>query len=463
MRIIGLDLALTGDHKALIADERGQPLTPVLSLPTTVRALQQLLDRAREHRGPTEPLVLVMEPTGMAWFPLAAFALRQPQVTVYLVNSQQVADLRRYYQKHHKSDRIDARVLVKLPVVSPEKLHPLCLPSAEQLACQRGCRELDRLLTWRTAIQNRLQAVDRFAWPGLEALWPNTLSPQRRWFREHWYDPAAVCHAGAAILRQTWAQHSGEPAASADASDWAESLLALAEQVLALYGEDSPHLDYAALQAEVTRDQALLEFVQEQHHHLQLETVRPLYRTLHPSRNLETLKGVGQDGAAVYASFIGNPQRFPDGSHFRSWSGMIPNSQQSGESEAKGLHITQAGPDLVKKFAYLDAEVARQHDPQLAALYYDQMVHHGKHHCQAVCACATHLLDRIWVVLREERPYELRDVDGRPVSAAEARAIIAERYRVPAEVRQHNNRHHRQARQEARAEQTQKREKRPSR
>lgn len=201
----------------------------------------------------------------------------------------------------------------------------------------------------------------------------------------------------------------------------------------------------------------------EQHHTLQIETVRPLYRRLHPSRHLETLKGVGQDGAAVYASFIGNPERFADGSHFRSWSGMIPSSKQSGESEAQGLRITQAGPDLVKKFAYVDAETARQYDPQLAALYYNQMVRHGKHHRQAVCACATHLLDRIWVILSENRPYELRDVDGRPVSGPEAQRIVAERYTVPDEVRRQNNRRQRRARAETQAEKQQKREKRSSR
>ncbi len=132
---------------------------------------------------------------------------------------------------------------------------------------------------------------------------------------------------------------------------------------------------------------------------------------------------------------------------------MIPGSQQSGESEAQGLHITQAGPDLVKKYAYLAAEVARLHDPQLAAIYYDQMVHKGKHYNQAICACSTHLLDRVWVVVSEDRPYELRDVEGRPVTVAEAQRIIAERYTVPEEVRRRNSRRHRRERAEARAEQ----------
>ena len=95
---------------------------------------------------------------------------------------------------------------------------------------------------------------------------------------------------------------------------------------------------------------------------------------------------------------------------------MVPDSAQSANSEAKGLHITQAGPDLIKKFAYLDAEIARRWDPQIAAIYYDQMGNFGKHHKQAICACATHLLDRVLVVLREDKAYELRDVNGTPIT-----------------------------------------------
>ena len=36
---------------------------------------------------------------------------------------------------------------------------------------------------------------------------------------------------------------------------------------------------------------------------LRKKTIRPLYRQIHPSNNLETLKGEGPDSAAVSASF----------------------------------------------------------------------------------------------------------------------------------------------------------------
>jgi hypothetical protein len=55
------------------------------------------------------------------------------------------------------------------------------------------------------------------------------------------------------------------------------------------------------------------------------------------------------------------------------------------------------------------------------------MMRKGKHHKQAVCACATHLLDRVLAVLRADKPYEVRDSDGTALSGQQARELIVER------------------------------------
>jgi transposase len=448
MHTIGIDLGVKGEHKAVIADETGRFVSPLIGCRTEPGSLAQLLSLAREGNG-DQRLQGVMEPTGMAWFPLAVFLLRQG-VRVYLVNSQQVADLRRYYKKHAKSDRIDARVLSKLPLVSQECLHPLDLPGATALACQRGCKQLDRLVKQITATQNRLIALDRFAWPGLESqVFEDRFCPQARWFRRHWYNPLRVCQAGVEAIRQEWLASEIDPD---DEGGWVAYLVALTAQVLALYGMECADLDYDRLQTEASREQDYLEFVEQQRRQVRIKTVRPLYRQLHPSRNLESIPGVGQDGAAVYASFIGNPDRFGSLRAHRGWSGMVPNSRQSATSQTQGLKITQAGPRLIKKFAFLDAETARKRDPQIAALYYDQMVHKGKHHTQAICTCATHLLDRVLVILREDRPYQLRDVEGKPVSKERALELIQERFTVPEEVRRRNHKRTRRERTDRQAE-----------
>jgi len=167
MRIMGIDLAVRSVHKAVVVDEGGHYLTRVIEFHKDIRDLAQLLGSARQG-DPNCELWVVMEPTGMAWFPIAAYFARQPGIRLYLVNTQQVADLRRFYKRHAKSDRIDARLLARLPLINGEQLHELVLPSAVVLACQRSCKQLDRLEGEITALKNRILAADRFAWPGLE-------------------------------------------------------------------------------------------------------------------------------------------------------------------------------------------------------------------------------------------------------------------------------------------------------
>lgn len=200
----------------MVVDERGHFVSPILHFRTGPASLMRLLEVAQEGN-PDRQLQAVMEPTGMAWFPVAVFLIRQG-VVAYLVNSQQVADLRRYYKKHAKSDRVDARVLGKLPIVDEEKLHRLELSDPEALGCQRGCKQLDRLMKQRTACKNRLIALDRFAWPGLEdTVFSDPFSPAAFWFRQHWYDPLRVHLAGAEKIRQEWLESGLDPQ---DSGDW---------------------------------------------------------------------------------------------------------------------------------------------------------------------------------------------------------------------------------------------------
>jgi transposase len=446
-RIIGIDLAVTAAHKAIVLDQASNAyVSPLLTFHTDPADLDYVLDTARA--GASEPVRLqaVLEATAMSWYTVGQY-LERHNVDVYRVNGQQVADLRRVYQRHAKSDRIDARVLARLPLVMPDSLHRCFFPSGSLITLQRACREVKRLKDLVTASKNRILATDHLTWLGLKGIVP-PFSPLAFWLRENWYDPWRVQAAGVEQLAQAW--QTAAPEEPVDLS-WVPALIEQAERVMTLYNNPDL-LDYAQFQASLQREQARLRQADEQAHHLRLKTVRPLYRQLHPTRNLETLRGVGQDSAAIYIAFIGDIQRFPSLRDFLGWSGLIPFSRQSGDAQARGLRVTKAGPNLIKATVFLNAGIARLWDPQIAAIYHRQMMQHGKHHLQAVCACATHLLTRIYAVLRDDRPYELQDADGAPVGRHTARRICQERYHVPDEVRQRNNRRVRKARQEARLE-----------
>src|SRR5258708_19430937 len=114
-----------------------------------------------------------------------------------------------------------------------------------------------------------------------------------------------------------------------DTAAWCKALFELAADVMALYGSENQYLDFTQLQAGVCREKEWLAALEQQEQTLRKQTVRPLYRQIHPSRNLETLKGVGQDSAAVYASFLGEAERFSSTRVFRGWSGLLPDTTQT--------------------------------------------------------------------------------------------------------------------------------------
>ena len=114
---------------------------------------------------------------------------------------------------------------------------------------------------------------------------------------------------------------------------------------------------------------------------------------------------------------------------------MFPRVNASGGTSQPGQAITQSGNNRIKRALYLAADAARRIDPELAAVYWRLMVRKGHHHKQALCAVATRLVNRIGKVLRTGQDYELRDTDGTPISVAQGKAIVAERFSIPAEIR----------------------------
>ena len=52
----------------------------------------------------------------------------------------------------------------------------------------------------------------------------------------------------------------------------------------------------------------------------------------------------------------------------------------------------------------------------------------------------SHIGARILAVLRENKPYELRDLQGKPITWENARRLILANYQIPEEVRQERRR-----------------------
>jgi hypothetical protein len=146
------------------------------------------------------------------------------------------------------------------------------------------------------------------------------------------------------------------------------------------------------------------------------------------------MPGFAERTATTVAGRLGDRSRFGSGAKVRAYAGVIPGTNQSGESETPA-QLTKHGDRVLRSALFMAAETARQLDPQLAQIYHRQLVGKGAHHTKAVCAVATALATRLAAVLRGGRPYEVRDTDGVSVDRETARRIIAERFAIPAEIR----------------------------
>lgn len=159
------------------------------------------------------------------------------------------------------------------------------------------------------------------------------------------------------------------------------------------------------------------------------------YRQVDPEELARSLPGVAEVSGPALVAVTGDAARFRNAKAFRSYTGLTPKASETGETDRKGQPMSKAGPTLLRTTLIRAAETARHQDPQLARLYYVQMVERGKDHLGALCVVAAHLAERFWTVMRRGEPYILRDTDGRPVHAAEAKAIIREHWTVPVDVR----------------------------
>ena len=434
---VGIDLH-QGQHRARCLDDRAQSCDG-FSFQSTPEGLAVLEERVfRDGANP----IIVLEPAGLPWKMVAVYLRsRHPDCRLVKAKTQKVAALRRYLRGPVKSDRLDALTLAKMPFIDPEKLVDIYLPPAEIHALQRLTRQRKRIESAISGRKIRISAIVDGYLPGVRRTFSDAWSLPVRAFLRSQLNPYAVVREGEEALHAYLSK-------ACPRSKWSRAethLVFLACHSVADVCELSRSAGtvneefFTDLQDEIARELRLMESEEAESESL-ARRIMELYRNVHPSDNLTSIPGVGEHTAPIFLSTVGDPARFHSQSAFANWEGVVPGARQSANMEAKGLRMTKAGPSIMRMGLYQAGDISRRWDPQLAAVYYREMVYHGKNHRQAMGAVMSHLGARVFTVLKEDRPYELRDTDGNPISKDHARRLILSKYQVPEEVRRERRR-----------------------
>ena len=424
-RLVGIDLGIASRHSVRVLEADGRVVCRSSCVPT-VESLARLEQVALAGAPAGTALAVVFEPTGPAWLPIAVFFARRGHA-VHRVSSAKAADLRRFLRRHAKSNGIDAETLARIPLADPAGLQLLELPGAAAAALDRRVRACTRLTQAAAERKTRIKDLVRQLMP----VTPLTgdIGQADLAVLEHYGDPRALLALSLAELTQLITTASHHQQGHDRARQWRDAAAAAVE----LYG-GHPAVPFAELAAEVATEVGLLRAIAaELAAHA---TVREkCYRQADPGQLARSLPGFAEIGAPVLIAAMGRPGRFRDGTKFKSYVGLAPRASETGETDRKGQSMSKAGPSLLRATFFRAADTARRQDPQLAKIYYTQMTERGATHLKACCVVAGHLAERAWAVLNRGTPYVICDNNGNPVTPAEAKQIIADRWTVPEEIR----------------------------
>ena len=430
-RTIGIDLAIRGEHVAQIFED-GRPVGRPLRFRHDPVSLAALVARVTAGLEDGDTPQAVMEPTGMSWFPVAHW-LADAGVDVARVKGKRVKALRRYLSEHAKTDLADAHVLAAIPGFGGPRLDPVHIPAPKSHALQRLTKQRGRMQDAVASAKRRLLDLVRWASPTLERVLPDFRTRLSLALLSRWVEPDAVLAARKSTIARFIASNANgnHPHGGPFVDTLVDGLRQAARDARALH---RGHVDFTELQAEIAIEVDVVLAHLKALGDLE-RRIDALYTELQPDDVLRTIPGVGQHLAPVLLGVLHTAQRFHSERHLRGFCGLFPRRADSGGAERPGQTITQGGNDRVKRALMLAADTARKIDPDLAEVYWRLMMTKGHHHKQALCAVANRLVNRIHRVMRSAKPYVLRDHDGREISIAEARAMIAERYTVPEGIR----------------------------
>lgn len=425
----GIDLnATTPDEVIVLAGPAQRVHHQPVS--TSWEALRALLETVFEKVGPQRECVVILEATGMAWFPVAAF-FAQHEIPVFRVTGQRSSDLRQFLEKHAKTDPIDAQTLALMYYLIPEHLDRLELQSPAAHALKRWLQRREDYLERHDAELNRLQALVRWALPGLAGQTARLTQPTLRPILKKAVNFAWMRTMGEQRFTQ-WARRRTSHLTPQDCA----RIYQAAMEARQLYGAAEAAQVYAPDELEAELADYLQELAHLEERLKDIEaTIRALNRVVLPDKPLTSLRGTAELTEAVIKAFLGDGSRFPNRRCAEAYVSYIPKTDQSGERDRKGTRMRKDGPAVLKKFLFNAVETARQWDPQIAEKYYREMVEKGHPHTKAICNCVNAYVGRILRVLRTGAPYQLRDCQDHPITPGEARQIVEQHYRVPETVR----------------------------
>jgi transposase len=387
MLSVGIDIAKRS-HEACILDALGQVVGQPLKFPSSRSGATRLVTTLQEL---DSPATIALEASGHYWQGLYHHLVAQG-FPVVVVNPLQTEAYRSTGVRKVKNDRRDAFVIADFLRIGRVQANYVPTEVIVQL------RELTR---YRMDLEDQIGDAKRRILTVLDRVFPE--------YPDLFSD--AFIASSRALLKEAV---SADDFASFNLEELTSRLQHTSrgrlgrERAHALQekARDSLGLAFLGPVARV-KVKALLEQIQLLERQVQEveAAITELMATI--SQHLTTIKGIGPVLAATLLAEIGDVHRFPALESLVAYAGIDPSVFESGEFSGRRQHMSKRGSPYLRRALWLAAHSARQWNPDLDA-YFRRKLAEGKPYKVAMGALCRKLLARVYVVLRENRPYQVR-------------------------------------------------------
>jgi transposase len=387
MLSVGIDVAKRS-HQACVLDDSGQMVGQSFKFPSSRRGVDTLISTLQELGSPA---TIALEASGHYWQALYHYLVSQG-FPVVVVNPLQTEAYRSTGVRKVKNDRRDAFVIADFLRIG--RAQPNYVPGEVTV-------QLRELTRYRMDLEDQIGDAKRRILTMLDKVFPEYpglfsdafVGGSRALLKE------AVSATDFAtfdlreltsILRQASRGRLGEGKAR-EVQDKARESLGMAFLGAVARVKVRTLLEQIDLLNRQVQEveSAITELMEQQ----------PQYLT--------TIKGIGPVLAAILLAEIGDIRRFPSLESLVAYAGIDPSIFESGQFSGRRQHMSKRGSPYLRRALWLAAHSTRQWNSDLDD-YFQRKLAEGKPYKVAMGALCRKLLARIYVVLKEDRPYQVR-------------------------------------------------------
>lgn len=384
----GIDIAKY-KHEASVIDTNGKSLLDSISFANDKQGCEKIIAVFQKFEISPADVIIGMEATGHYWLSVYAFFL-ELGYNVKVINPIQSEAFRKMYIRQTKNDSKDSYIIAQImrfgeysaTSLSEENIIALRQLSRYRLALVDACGDCKR----------RVIALLDQVFPEYNKLFSDTFGSSSTELLLNCPTPEDMLTISTRKLTNILNKASRGKLGK----EKAEEIKAAAKDTFGVaFAKDAFSFQIKQLIRQIV-------FTEKQLSELEEQITELLHQT---NQYITTITGIGDVLGAIIVSEIGDINRFERPNQLVAFAGLDVTVKQSGEFSGSKNKISKRGSPYLRRAIWLAANRAAFCDPILSE-YYQSLKARGKHHLTAVGAVARKLCNIIFVILKENRPYQ---------------------------------------------------------